>query len=207
MPENNSKMDNSNQSSENFEKEIKAIYKLSIETGNFEINNLIQRNNFYMLFQGVLLASVFSSQASKPNVESLICLSGVFISWFQIKSSAGAKYWQEYWELKTSEIEKRLKELHPNKEGFQTLFQFKDNDDFKKNLNEHLESKNYGKFSKLLVDKLIKNPSSVSMAPLYTAIILFLTWIFLFLQTINFYWLENIIPINLIEGLYFKGQN
>ena len=102
MPENNSKMDNSNQSSENFEKEIKAIYKLSIETRNFEINNLIQRNNFYMLFQGVLLASVFSSQASKPNVESLICLSGVFISWFQIKSSAGAKYWQEYWELKTS---------------------------------------------------------------------------------------------------------
>ena len=108
---------------------------------------------------------------------------------------------------KINKIEKRLKELHPNKEGFQTLFQFKDNDDFKKNLNEHLESKNYGKFSKLLVDKLIKNPSSVSMAPLYTAIILFLTWIFLFLQTINFYWLENIIPINLIEGLYFKGQN
>ena len=30
------------------------------------------------------------------------------------------------------EIEKRLKELHPNKEGFQTVFQFKDNDDFKK---------------------------------------------------------------------------
>ena len=50
MPENNSKMDNSNQSSENLEKEIKAIYKLSIETRNFEINNLIQRNNFYMLF-------------------------------------------------------------------------------------------------------------------------------------------------------------
>ena len=29
MPENNSKMDNSNQSSENFEKEIKAILELT----------------------------------------------------------------------------------------------------------------------------------------------------------------------------------
>ena len=38
--------------------ELKAVYKLAIETRNFEIQQLINRNNFFMLFQGVLLAAV-----------------------------------------------------------------------------------------------------------------------------------------------------
>jgi hypothetical protein len=46
--------------------ELKAVYKLAIETRNFEIHQLINRNNFFMLFQGVLLAAVFNNQASKP---------------------------------------------------------------------------------------------------------------------------------------------
>ncbi len=32
--------------------ELKAVYKLAIETRNFEIHQLINRNNFFMLFQG-----------------------------------------------------------------------------------------------------------------------------------------------------------
>ena len=88
--------------------ELKAVYKLAIETRNFEIHQLINRNNFFMLFQGVLLAAVFNNQASKPFVEFVICFAGIFISWHQIGVAAGAKYWQEWWELKTSEIEERL---------------------------------------------------------------------------------------------------
>ena len=76
--------------------ELKAVYKLAIETRNFEITQLINRNNFFMLFQGVLLAAVFSNQAPKPIVEFIICFSGIFISGHQMKVAAGAKYWQEY---------------------------------------------------------------------------------------------------------------
>ncbi|XDU54621.1 hypothetical protein AB3540_13055 [Acinetobacter nosocomialis] len=60
--------------------ELKAVYKLAIDTRNFEIHQLINRNNFFMLFQGVLLAAVFSNQASKPFVEFVICFAGIFIS-------------------------------------------------------------------------------------------------------------------------------
>lgn len=73
-------------------KELKHVYEIAIKTRDFEIQNLIHRNNFYMLFQGVLLASVFSSSANKPIVELIICCSGMIISWYQIKVSAGAKY-------------------------------------------------------------------------------------------------------------------
>jgi len=39
--------------------ELKFVYKLSIETRNFVIMNLIQ-SHIFMFFQGVLLAVVFS---------------------------------------------------------------------------------------------------------------------------------------------------
>lgn len=81
-------------------KDLESVYKLSIDTRNFEINQLINRNNFIMLFQGVLLAAVFQNQASKPVVEAIICICGIFVSAFQVMLSSGAKYWQEFWELR-----------------------------------------------------------------------------------------------------------
>lgn len=102
-------------------RELESVYSLSIETRNFEINQLINRNNFIMLFQGVLLAAVFQNQASKPVVEAIICLCGVFVSAFQVALSSGAKYWQEHWELKTEKIEELLKTEHAD-DKFIALF-------------------------------------------------------------------------------------
>lgn len=71
---------------------LKAVYKVCIETRNFEINQLIQRNNFFMLFQGVLLAAALQNQGSKPVVELIICLTGIFVSIYQLQMASGAKY-------------------------------------------------------------------------------------------------------------------
>ena len=43
-------------------KSIKAVYEIAIQTRNFEIQQLINRNNFFMIFQGVLLAAVVGNQ-------------------------------------------------------------------------------------------------------------------------------------------------
>lgn len=93
-------------------KDLESVYKLSIDTRNFETNQLINRKNFIMLFQGVLLAAVFQNQASKPVVGAIICICGIFVSAFQVMLSSGAKYWQEFWELKTEKIEEILKIEH-----------------------------------------------------------------------------------------------
>ena len=66
-------------------KALQRVYEISVNTRNFEITQLTNRNNYYMLFQGVLLAAVFSNQASKPYVVFIICLMGFFISWHQMK--------------------------------------------------------------------------------------------------------------------------
>jgi len=99
---------------------IKAIYKIAIETRNFEINQLIQRNNFFMLFQGVLLAAALQDQTSKPFVELVISIAGLFVSIYQLQMASGAKFWQEWWEERVDHFEKLLCEKL--KESSQTDF-------------------------------------------------------------------------------------
>ncbi|WP_213064020.1 RipA family octameric membrane protein [Acinetobacter indicus] len=65
-------------------KALQRVYEISVNTRNFEITQLTNRNNYYMLFQGVLLAAVFSNQASKPLVEFSICLTGIGVSYNQM---------------------------------------------------------------------------------------------------------------------------
>lgn len=177
--------------------ELKSVYKLSIETRNFEISNLIHRNNFFMLFQGVLLASVFSNQASKPFIESTICFMGIFISWHQIKVAAGAKYWQEWWEVRTSDIEfalkSKMKKLTGSDESFISLFDFSETRS-KSETEEKVIAKTYKKpISSNKTPELFENISkalisgrySVSRVPISSGIILLITWLVLSLGTLG----------------------
>ncbi|WP_213072761.1 hypothetical protein [Acinetobacter sp. ANC 5045] len=175
--------------------ELKSVYKLSIETRNFEISNLIHRNNFFMLFQGVLLGAVFSNQASKPYVEFIICLMGFFISWHQIKVAAGAKYWQEWWEVRTSDIEKKLKDkmvaLSGKSDGFISLFDFDDTGDkslYEQKVKNKTLKKNSSKSPELFENiskALIGGRYSVSRVPITSGIILLITWGALFISTVG----------------------
>lgn len=85
-----------------------SIYKLCVELRNFEISQLVQRNNFFMIFQGVLLAGVCQSAGQIPVVSFLICLAGLGVSFMQAAVAAGAKYWQVHWELNTKKAERQM---------------------------------------------------------------------------------------------------
>lgn len=177
--------------------ELKSVYKLSIETRNFEISNLIHRNNFFMLFQGVLLAAVFSNQASKPFVESTICFMWIFISWHQIKVAAGAKYWQEWWEVRTSDIEltlkRKMEKLTGSNESFISLFDFSEtkskSDTEKKVITKTYKKPLYTSKAPELFESisktLISGRYSVSRVPISSGIILLITWLVLFLGTLG----------------------
>ncbi len=182
--------------------ELKAVYKLAIETRNFEITQLINRNNFFMLFQGVLLAAVFSNQAPKPIVEFIICFSGIFISGHQMKVAAGAKYWQEWWELKTSEIEDELKKAIGN-DSFIPLFSL--NKDQMKAFRKKVITKIESPQSKCLeidYNKIIKTKYSVSRVPIYTGFVLMLTWVALLFSTLG--WFHVFDLSDFIHGIQFE---
>ncbi|AQZ81807.1 hypothetical protein BUM88_09405 [Acinetobacter calcoaceticus] len=182
--------------------ELKAVYKLAIETRNFEITQLINRNNFFMLFQGVLLAAVFSNQAPKPIVEFIICFAGIFISGHQIKVAAGAKYWQEWWELKTSEIEDELKKTIGN-DGFIPLFSLNKDEtqEFRKKVISKINSSK-SKFLEIDYNKIIEVKYSVSRVPIYSGFILMLTWVALFFSTLGWFYFFDLSDV--IHGIYFK---
>lgn len=180
---------------------LKAVYKVCIETRNFEINQLIQRNNFFMLFQGVLLAAALQNQGSKPIVELVICLTGIWVSIYQLQMASGAKYWQEWWESRLEEYEKKLGEhKDANDTSFHDLFTASP-DTVHSVIYERLQRKSKGKFSNLLILQAYQ----VGRAPIKVSLVLALAWIMLTLHCIDF----SAIPLasGLVKGFTFATQS
>ena len=161
---------------------LKAVYKICIETRNFEINQLIQRNNFFMLFQGVLLAAALQNQSSKPFVEIVICLAGIFVSIYQLQMASGAKFWQEWWESRVDHYEEKLHALKFKESGhFFDLFATKFDD-----VHEEITARFKKKGGSYFTNFLILRAFAVGRAPIKVGLVLVLVWFALFLQTIDF---------------------
>lgn len=97
---------------------------LDIDLRNFEITQLTQRNNFFMVFQGVLIAGLIQSQGlAAPLINFSVSLLGMAISLFQIGMAGGAKYWQSRWEASTrsSEIAIALELLRKDRLAVRTF--------------------------------------------------------------------------------------
>jgi len=93
-------------------REIGELYKLTMEGRNFEIEQLMQRNNFFMVFQGVLLAGFLQAQTKAPPLVTLVaCLIGICCSWQQRNMAAGAKFWQSRWEYAAGSAERELMDM------------------------------------------------------------------------------------------------
>lgn len=98
--------------------------ELDLRLREFEITQLTQRNNFFMIFQGVLIAGLVQSLGNAaPVIYFLLSLLGFSISILQIGMAGGAKYWQCRWEASTrsSEIAIVLNLLEKKKLAVQTF--------------------------------------------------------------------------------------
>lgn len=166
--------------------EIEALrenYKQCIETRKFEITQLVQRNNFFILFQGFLFYAV--SQTKDSFLLCILPLIGVLMAFFQWRGAAGAKFWQEYWEAKLFDIEKEIGEL--SKGTFFPLFNealissSRTPDEI---VIRHLKNKN------CIKKEIILCKGSVSSIPIYIGIVCFYSWIFIFM----YFLAKNIIP-------------
>lgn len=161
--------------------ELREAYHLAIAAHNQEISQIIQRNNFFMIFQGVLLGALLqASGAGKivPIVSFLICLAGLLISILQIMMAAGTKFWLERWVHTVEEIETLL---FPNAEippyGSALKVFSKSREMITNVVNERMRG------SPLRF--LITRNFSPSRIPIYAALIFSLTWLILMLCTIK----------------------
>lgn len=168
---------------------IKSVYKVCIETRNFEINQLIQRNNFFMLFQGVLLAATLQAQNSKPFVEFAVCFCGLVVSLYQTQMASGAKFWQEWWESRVDHYEKLLEQelSHPKQAGGTSTgdeSKFYDLFAVDQEIVEEVVAKRMTErypFSTML----IMNRFPVGRAPIRVGIVLAATWAALLIHTLS----------------------
>lgn len=161
---------------------LKSVYQICVDTRKFEISQLIQRNNFFMLFQGVLLAAALQTQNSKPMVEFIICVAGVWVSWYQMQMASGAKYWQEWWESRTVFYEIKLRELL-RQEGIEHFYEL-----FSTPQEEVLETVEKAmKGTYPVTNCLILARFAVGRAPIKVGLVLLVVWIALLLTTINWY--------------------
>lgn len=165
---------------------IKSIFKLSLEMRNFEITQLAQRNNFFMIFQGVLFAGVVQSNHQFPVVSFLVCAAGLFVSLLQVGMASGAKYWQEYWEAALQKSEKLLLShlMKPSEDRRIFVHLFHDDEaTYDKEVSSRL--KNHGALG--ITYGLVMARFSVSRIPIYVGIALSIVWLFLLLATMREY--------------------
>lgn len=164
---------------------IKRLYELTLRVRDFEITQLSQRNNFFMLFQGVLFAGLATllQNSSGENYASLICFIGAVVSIFQIGISSGAKYWQEFWEEAVSKTEKELIDVMTSvqtslgREKIHSLFSM-DMKDVDKSVRERLERSKANR----LIKYLILKKYSVSRIPIWAGLFFLFIWSLLFVH-------------------------
>jgi hypothetical protein len=161
------------------QEELKDVYCLAIAARDFEITQLVQRNNFFMIFQGVLLAGLLqASNTSTGHITSvvafLVCLAGLLISILQFFMASGAKFWQERWEHAVEAAEAKL---FPNTAEHTDLFRMFSNPDPDSIVRNRMQGKCLG----WLVTR-----SSPSGLPIYTALIFVVIWLLLWLSTFTF---------------------
>lgn len=85
---------------------LAKAYEFALRQREFEIGQLTQRNNFFMIFQGVLIAGITQSQGTAaPSITFLVCCVGLFTSLMQVGMAAGSKFWQIRWERAAKTVE------------------------------------------------------------------------------------------------------
>lgn len=149
--------------------ETQSDAAIALKMREFEITQLAQRNNFFMIFQGVMLAGVIQSSHAIPVVSFLVCVAGFLISLFQIGMASGAKYWQEYWEAQLSQY-------------YPVLFH-EDDCKYHSTVKGRLNKRGISGF----IEGLIMHRYSVSRIPIYVGITLMVIWLFLVLCTLRAY--------------------
>ena len=154
-------------------------FEVALQMRNFEIEQLTQRNNFLMVFQGVLFAGLVQSGHTKPVVSFMVCVAGFVVSLFQIGMASGAKFWQNYWEQILHELEKEEYKKRNISEPGRLLFHG-DNCLYSSKVENIMSSGRYC----ALIKWLILRRHSVSRIPIYVGISFSVIWFFLILSTL-----------------------
>src|SRR5947209_15698697 len=83
--------------------EKKDLYKVALDTRNFEISLFWQRSNYFLVLNSALALGFFNLREQKYGL--FMAIFGIIVSWLWFCVNLGSKFWQSRWEQKLSIIE------------------------------------------------------------------------------------------------------
>jgi hypothetical protein len=146
--------------------EGKDLYRMAFDTRNLEITMFWQRCNYFLVLNSALALGFFNLKSSWYAV--LLAVVGFIaaVLWFAV--SLGSKFWQDRWEYRLSEIEKRVA---PNVEFFAT-----DWATVKRDVEASLRSSQHA-WPQRCLDRLVLKKPSVSFVMMLLSLLFVAAWL------------------------------
>jgi len=150
-------------------KDYFELYKIALDTRNFEIELFWKRSNYFLVLNSLLAAAFIRFYATKESLflSCLLIVFGFVASFLWFRVNLGSKFWQTRWEEKLLQIEKKidsdLKFFNTSNEPKQDV----------KNNFERAKKEN-------LFTYLILTKPSVSNQMIYLSLVFILFWMSLF---------------------------
>ena len=156
--------------------DIKELYKIAIDTRNFEINLFWQRSNYFIaLNTGIAIGTFFKSS---EGFRIPLAVLGAVISFLWICMNLGSRYWQVRWEHEAAQLEMKITNeilFSANKSRTYEVVKHYLSNDTQKNI----------KLS--LLDKLILLKPSVNKTMICVSLVFVVFWILVLVWLLIFY--------------------
>ncbi len=168
--------------------ETKELYKIAIDTRNFEIGLFWKRSNYFLALNTAIAVGFFTQQNS--NYECLIAIFGIFTSilWFCV--NLGSKFWQSRWEQRAAILEEKLYLSDP-------VYLFDTNRTIVKNdVVESIKRSEHQYWVIRFIDELVLKKLSVSLMMILLSILFILVWFILLVLSAG--WIVEFIHDNMI---------
>jgi len=147
------------------------LYKIALETRNFEISLFWQRSNYFLILNTALSIGFF-----RLNTDSwyaiMISTIGIIVSFFWLRVNLGGKFWQTRWEEKIKVLENKI---------FPNINFFASGKEIKSDVKNNLNKKSWCDFYNRKVDKEILKKYSVSRTMIDLSVVFILSWCILFI--------------------------
>jgi hypothetical protein len=144
----------------------KDIYKIALDTRNFEISLFWQRSNYFLVLNTAIGVGYFNAE---PYASFFLAIFGSIVSFLWFRVNLGSKFWQSRWEQRLSIVEK---EIAPSLNFFAaektTIYQ---------DVEDNLDVFNHKGKLRNLLDKMTLTKPSVSLSMTLLSLLFMCIWL------------------------------
>lgn len=149
------------------------VYKVALDTRNFEISLFWQRSNYFLVLNTALAIGFFNLQATKYSI--LLAVLGALVSILWYRVNLGSKYWQSRWEERLKIVEEQI--------APEIKFFAADLETIRNDVQKSLEAGKHTGLQRLVYTQVLEKPS-VSYRMTLLSLVFVASWGLLIVMTV-----------------------